>query len=97
MIATALIFKYIVYKLCGIDWYICWIYFQVRLLLEFRANPTVSNKLHKTPLDLACEFGRFKVKNWKNERKEKRKKRKERDRKIQNLEYLCMVLCTNVF
>jgi ankyrin repeat protein len=34
---------------------------QVKLLLTHKADPTVCNKELKTPLDLACEFGRNRV------------------------------------
>lgn len=31
------------------------------MLLQHQSNPCVRNKAKKTPLDLACEFGRLKV------------------------------------
>lgn len=34
---------------------------QVKLLLTHHADPTICNKELKTPLDLACEFGRYRV------------------------------------
>ena len=34
---------------------------QVKLLLTHHADPTMCNKELKTPLDLACEFGRYRV------------------------------------
>ena len=35
--------------------------FQVEILLQFRANPIITNKVGKTPLDLAAEFGKLQV------------------------------------
>lgn len=35
--------------------------FQSEMLLQHQSNPCVRNKAKKTPLDLACEFGRLKV------------------------------------
>lgn len=34
---------------------------QSEMLLQHQSNPCVRNKAKKTPLDLACEFGRLKV------------------------------------
>lgn len=34
---------------------------QSEMLLQHQSNPCLVNKLKKTPLDLACEFGRLKV------------------------------------
>lgn len=31
------------------------------MLLQHQSNPCLINKAKKTPLDLACEFGRLKV------------------------------------
>lgn len=35
--------------------------FQSEMLLQHQSNPCLVNKAKKTPLDLACEFGRVKV------------------------------------
>ena len=37
--------------------------FQVNLLLLHHASPVILNKDKKSPLDLACEFGRYRV-SW---------------------------------
>ena len=37
------------------------IIFQVNLLLLHHASPIILNKDKKSPLDLACEFGRYRV------------------------------------
>ena len=43
-------------------WLSCFVLpLQVRLLLKYRADPTIENNTYKTPLHLACEFGRYKV------------------------------------
>lgn len=34
---------------------------QSEMLLQYQSNPCLINKAKKTPLDLACEFGRLKV------------------------------------
>lgn len=34
---------------------------QSEMLLQHQSNPCLINKAKKTPLDLACEFGRLKV------------------------------------
>ena len=34
---------------------------QSEMLLQHQSNPCLLNKAKKTPLDLACEFGRVKV------------------------------------
>lgn len=34
---------------------------QSEMLLQHQSNPCLVNKAKKTPLDLACEFGRLKV------------------------------------
>lgn len=34
---------------------------QSEMLLQHQSNPCIINKAKKTPLDLACEFGRLKV------------------------------------
>lgn len=34
---------------------------QSEMLLQHQSNPCTVNKAKKTPLDLACEFGRLKV------------------------------------
>ena len=34
---------------------------QVRKLLEAGADPTLTNHHHRSPLDVACEFGRIRV------------------------------------
>lgn len=34
---------------------------QSEMLLQHQSNACLSNKAKKTPLDLACEFGRLKV------------------------------------
>ena len=34
---------------------------QVNVLLTHSADPTLENRTHKTPLDMACEFGKCKV------------------------------------
>jgi hypothetical protein len=39
----------------------CILVLQVNLLLLHNSSPTVQNKDRKTPLDLACEFGRYRV------------------------------------
>lgn len=36
---------------------------QSEMLLQHQSNPCLINKAKKTPLDLACEFGRLKVKD----------------------------------
>lgn len=36
---------------------------QSEMLLQHQSNPCLVNKLKKTPLDLACEFGRLKVRS----------------------------------
>lgn len=35
--------------------------YQSEMLLQHQSNPCILNKAKKTPLDLACEFGRVKV------------------------------------
>lgn len=35
--------------------------FQAEMLLQHQSNPCLLNRAKKTPLDLACEFGRAKV------------------------------------
>lgn len=34
------------------------------MLLQHQSNPCLMNKAKKTPLDLACEFGRLKVPDY---------------------------------
>lgn len=41
--------------------YVFDLHLQVHLLLKYQAKPTIHNKEFKTPLDLACEFGRYRV------------------------------------
>lgn len=40
---------------------LCDCLFQSEMLLQHQSNPCMVNKAKKTPLDLACEFGRVKV------------------------------------
>ena len=37
--------------------------FQSEMLLQHQSNPCLVNKAKKTPLDLACEFGRVRVRS----------------------------------
>ena len=39
----------------------CLLIYQVRLLLKYGASPLVENNALKTPMDLACEFGKYQV------------------------------------
>ena len=47
---------------CADPWCVCvCVCEQVDRLLQHDADPTLYNKMHKTPLDLACEFGKYRV------------------------------------
>lgn len=46
----------------SLTWHSCPpIHPQSEMLLQHQSNPCLVNKAKKTPLDLACEFGRLKV------------------------------------
>lgn len=51
----------IIHDMRNITYILLSLFAQSEMLLQHQSNPCYRNKAKKTPLDLACEFGRLKV------------------------------------